>query len=244
MHSILDNPKKRRVTIGSFDIGIKNFAQYVEKCSARVLREMRHDYISLPKDKQRRVTGKMNSKIASLIKKTFMCGKTVHMSVTDLSSVCQPDPPYDEECRKNVVTHLVKHKKLWVACDVFVVEQQYFSTFSFKGRRGGGGEANIKAIKVAETLMTWLTVHYPDKPIVSYGSHYKTQVLGAPTSLTKPQRKAWSVKKAKEMFSERGDVKAIAVLDACKKKKQKADDVCDAALQCQSFKFRVFVGRF
>ena len=104
--------------------------------------------------------------------------------------------------------------------------------------------ANVDAIKIGEMVMTWFLINYSDREIMSFGAQFKTQMLGAPGSLTKHQRKKWAIEKAKEIFEQRGDEEALEMMTKGKKAGQKQDDVADACVQCQAFKFRHMVGLF
>ncbi len=235
------------VRIASFDVGKKNFAQYIEDVNTATLEELRNDYNSLPRSKQRRVKGPMNNEITVLLDAVYLCGTRVDMGVFDLRSAECVDAKsrgVDMKTRLNIVQHLEAYKYLYDTCDVFIVEQQFTSTFTPKGRRNPTMQSNIDAIKIGEIVMTWLMTHYRDKTIEHYGSQFKTQTLGAPNSLTKPQRKKWSVEKAREIFELREDTEALTQMTASKKGGQKQDDVADACIQCQSYKFRAMVAQF
>jgi hypothetical protein len=232
------------IVIASFDVGRKNFAQYVEKVPVKKIRQLRSEYASLPYQERRRVKGYMSKCMEKILNDVTNCGERLEMGVYDLCTTSDPDPPYDMGTRWSLVRHLESFRHIWDQCDVFLIEQQYFSTFTPKGRKQKGTEANVKAIKVGEGVLMWFMIHYPDREVLYFGSQFKTQILGAPASLTKSQRKSWSIKKAKEIFEKRGDADALEQFRKTKKSGQKLDDVSDALTQCQAYKFRCLVAEF
>ena len=233
--------------IASFDIGKKNFAQYVEGFNLDKLKDISLKYKNLPTNLKRRVKGDMNDDIQFLLDETCKTGSMVQMGVYDLrSEECAENKSkgVDMQTRINIINHLESHMELWKTCDIFLVEQQFVCSFTPKGRKGPKLEANIDAIKIGELVMTFFLIHFPFAEIIHYGSQFKTQILGAPNGLTKPQRKKWSVEKAMEIFRSRDDEKAIEQIERGKKEKQKQDDVADSCVQCQAFKYRNLVGEF
>lgn len=241
-------PKNKKfLKIASIDIGRKNFAQYFEKVDIKQLYLLRDYYDRIPKDKRRKVKGPVSSEMEALINFTCLSGKRICMGVYDL---CPPttkkgDPPYCMETRKNVIAHLEKYRKKWDSCDIIIVEQQFHSSFG-----KGSSQSNIKAIKVGEGVLMWFMINYGDKirdnsKVIEYfGSPYKTQILGAPEKMKKPQRKAWSVKKANEICTNRGDLKGLAKLKKKKSTGQKLDDVSDTIIQLQAYKIKKLICGF
>lgn len=198
----------------SFDPGKKNFAQYVEDCSIETLQNLRNEYTSLPKKYQRRVKGVMNSHIEDILNKLHKSSTRVSTGVYDLRSEDAKDTTersksfLDIPTRKNIINHLEKFTGVWDTCDVFIIEQQFFSTFGYSKNRfqkKAGSQANVDAIKVSEIISTWFLSEYPFKEVIFFGSNLKTQILGAPWKMTKPQRKRWAVEKSREIYEFRGD---------------------------------------
>ena len=163
--------------IASFDIGIKNFAFYVEE----------------------------NDKPLSL----------------RLLSLNNKSKEIDINTRKNLILHLNEHKNLWDCCSVILIEQQYTRRSS----------SNITALKIAEDVIIWFLIEYPETEIISFSPKHKTSyLLGAPKKMTYHQRKKWSVSKALSLFNEKGY--DVGLINQYKKK----DDICDCILQTQAFK--------
>jgi len=232
----------KTVTIASFDIGKKNFAFYVEENNKTTIRKLRKEYDNFPKNMKRRVKGKMNNHISGLLDKLFLSGKYIEMKVKDIRET--NEDIWDIQNRKNLIAYMEKHRYLWDTTDIFVIEQQYFNTFSGRGKKSKGTGANVDAIKIAECLLTWILFNYPEAEITMFGAQYKTQMLGAPDSLTKPQRKKWAITKGSEIFESRGEDEAIKKAQRYKKKKQKIDDIYDCVVMCQAFKYRNLIAKF
>lgn len=235
------------IRIASFDMGKKNFAWYIEDTYKEDLEELKERYESLPKVLQRRVKGNMNPEIKEMLDIVCYTGDIVDMGVFDLRSkecIEAKSKGVDMDTRKNIISHLEEYKEIFSTCDIFLVEQQFSSTFTPRGRKNPSTQSNIDAIKIGELVMGWLIANFKDKEIIHYGSQFKTAILGASPTLTKPQRKKWSVEKFVEILNSRDDGESLEKLLKDKKNKQKGDDIADCCIQCQSYKFRTFVACF
>ena len=237
--------------IASFDIGTVNFAEYIEEVDIEILDHMRERYSRLPNYMKRRVKGPMNEEIEDILQIVYLAGKGLHIQVHNFSD------PYEKGklgkfTRKKLFEHLENSRDMFDKCDIFLIEQQYFSTFG-RGRnpnaRNRGTEANVMMIKFAECLYTWLLINYSDKEIIYFPSAFKTQILGSPEHLTKPQRKKWSVEKAKEILELRKIYRNPDEIESEEFLKNfyrggKLDDKADTKIQCQAYKFRTYVAVF
>ena len=233
--------------IACFDIGKKNFAFYAEDCTNDILEKLKTEYNKIPKTKQKQYREK-------IIKEMIIDGYRVDDYIQENKVVKaigvfdirddKNSNDLDMKTRVNMQTLLKSYEWLWNTCDIIVVEQQYFN-ITPRGFRGKGSGANVDAIKLAECCVCWfLDMYYPFKEILYFGSQYKTQLLGAPPKLTKPQRKKWSIEKGEEIFRDRQDEEAIEYINNMKNslgKKQKQDDVYDCLIMCQAFKFKRFI---
>ena len=138
-----------------------------------------------------------------MIQRSVTCGSCVTLGVYNLTSGGET---FDNATRRNIFEHLERFRDIWDTCDVFILEKQFFSTMGSKGRKSKGSEVNVQAITAAECVYTWFLVHYPKAEIMYFASTFKTHMLGCPeTVATKPQRKAWSIERTKQMFSDRAD---------------------------------------
>lgn len=272
-------PQKGKIRIASFDIGKKNFAQYTEDTDVDTLLRLEKKYNALPKSLQRRVKGAMNSKILEMLDEVYLSGKRIQTGVYDLRDD-QTSNKLDIPTRLNILQHLERYRSLWDTCDIFIIEQQFFKTWSGRSKRSGGTEANVDAIKIAEGVLVWFLNEYPFKTVEYFGSQNKTQTLGAPWKMTKNQRKKWAEDKSREIYESRGDygmVELFALADKIYRKRlnteervqsyldtypkdcsddcqilaerlvrerQKLDDIGDACVQCQAFKYRSMVACF
>lgn len=228
--------------IASFDIGTTNFAHYIEEFNKDDLDNLASTYDELPRSLQRRVKGPMNDKIQDILDGLFVCGTCIDMGVKDIRSEEFSDGKgfLDIATRKILFKYLKNLKSHLDTCTEYIVEQQYFNTYSPAGKKKYGSEANVNAIKIAEDLVSWLLLQYPDKEVCFFSSNFKTHMLGAPEGLTKPQRKKWSIQTAKRIFELREDEEGISAMT----RKGKKDDVADACTQCQAYKYKKYVGKF
>lgn len=222
--------------IASFDIGKKNFAFFVDDVNYKKVKSLREKYRTLPKKNQRRVKGPMNRDVEKMLNSLFKSSTRVEMGVFDITG---GETELNVKVRLNLFELLEKYADLWMSCHVILIEQQYFNIAN--GRKSKPTGANVDAIKIAECCISWFLFNYSTfKDIRYFGSMYKTHVLGAPEKLTKPQRKKWSIQKAKEILELRGDTEAISLMNGYKNakgKKQKLDDVSDCLLQIYAFVF-------
>ena len=126
--------------------------------------------------------------------------------------------------------------------------------------RSKGGGANMDMIRLGEACYSWFIDHYyPGIDIGYFGSKYKTQILGAPQTITKIKRsgpnkgqevtekmkkydrKKWSVEKCFEILELRKDQDGIDLLGLTKRGKQKLDDIADCVTMTQAFKYKELV---
>ncbi len=230
--------------IASIDIGRKNFAHYVEDVcldGPHGIFALEKRYKALPKAMRRRVKGPLQGEMKDIISRVCETGTTVHYGVVDL----REDPEnkkLDVPTRYNLFKYLYSLRHIWETCDAVLIEQQYFSTFTPKGRRGKKTEANVDAIKLAEVCWSFFALVCPPHELLFYGSTNKTQIMGAPQGLTAYRRKRWSVIKMKEILEQRRETAVLTALETLKKsRKQKLDDIADCLVQAQAFKFQKMV---
>lgn len=241
--------------IASFDIGRKNFAQYVEDWTVG---ESGDD------PSPRKSIGSIDD--------VYLSGKRVQTGVYDLGSEEDGSSKggLTHSIRLNLLKHLNSFSRLWSSCDVFIIEQQFFKVWSGRGRKKGS-EANVDAIKIAEAVYMWFLDRYPFKTIEYCSSANKTKLLNAPKRMNKPQRKEWSCQEAERLYALRGDeeMKRVYQLrrDIARKRltpkfvketlkpflgcgveelaryivttRQKLDDISDACLQAQAYKLSI-----
>lgn len=239
----------------TIDIGVITFTIYIEDCQLSELVKLRRKFIALPKHNQRRTKGVVTKELQTIFNEVYLCGERMFLEVTDIRSDTMKyegkkgNGPLDVQTRLNLAAYLEEIRDVFEDVDVIRVEQQYYNTFSKSKKKGG---ANMNAIKLGEDLFFWLITHFPEKDIDYFGAQFKTQILGSPEKLTKPQRKKWSTAKAIEIFTLRGDEEALHDFAEGtrrrkrgeEKKKQKSDDKSDCICMCQAFKYRMYVAKF
>ena len=229
------------IRCAAFDIGRKNFAHSIEDVplfgpKGIFALEERYKKLSLA-GRQRTKEGRKSEDLKTIIEAVLLCGETIHHDVINL---CEDDPDAKRlsiSARLALFSYLNSLRWLWTSCDLFIIEQQYFSTFT-RGR-AKRCEANIDAIKLAENVFAWFTLCYPKKKVEFYGARFKTRVLGAPGGLSKHYRKKWAVNKMFEIMKARGEEPPRAFFPAHsgRAKKRKLDDIADCVCMTQAYKF-------
>ena len=207
--------------LASIDIGYCNFAQYIEDFCPTTLLKIQAKYAKLPKNKQRRIKGVMIPEIEALLQETYLCGERVQTGVYNFTD--EIGQGLDIRARLKLINHLNDYIELWSTCDIFIIEQQFF-TINFGNRKRtvkSGVEANITALKIAEFVFMWFLERFPFKTITYFGSQFKTQILGAPWKLDKPQRKKWAVDKAEEIYILRNDYDMMTLYELSEAVKRK-----------------------
>lgn len=211
----MDFPDKplNTLRIASFDVAKINFGEWVADVNVETVRKLKEKYNNLPSNLKRRVKGKMNSHISNILEELYKDAKRVHVGVYNFRDD-ENSTILDIETRRNLLSHLRKYEMLWDSCDIFVIEQQYFNSFSGgRKKKGKGKGANMDALKIAEAILIWFMDNYLFKEIVSFGSQFKTQILGAPWGLKDGQRKKWAIQKAEEILRIRGDFEMVSLYE-------------------------------
>lgn len=218
------------IRLASIDIGYCNFAQYIEEFSVNDIRKLEGRYRNLPSFKKTRVKGVISKEVKSILYDLCTSAKRIQIGVYNFTENCENTDKLNDEIRLNLLKHLKYFIYLWDTCDIFVIEQQFFNSLKFKSKGASGKKigANIDALKIGEAVYMWFfDKYYPFKTITYFGSQFKTQILGAPSKLTKPQRKQWSVVNAKKIFNDREDRDMINIFElseSVKRKQMKTED--------------------
>lgn len=191
------------VQITSFDIGYRNLGYYTEKVNLTELIKLRNSYVSLKlADKKRRCAEFVNALCEN--------GTMIDMAVEELTI----EKEYNMDARKNLVV-LLDENRGWKNSHIIVIEQQFYSKFSKKI------QVNMDAIKIAEDILMYFSIKHPEKHVFIFNSSFKTRILGAPSGLSKSQRKNWSDKKAQEIFKKRGDAQSYYIYELHENVKRK-----------------------
>ena len=218
--------------VASFDIGKKNFAFCIEEFDSKLLSTIKNI-----KKVHRYTLDKSGAtpEFSALLNEVVLNGQVLLHKNLDLTENTEKGKYLDTAIFYNMIIELDKYKSFFDRCDVIVIEQQ----MSFKKAQ------NTMAIKLGQHCFSYFTMRYPltqvnnvvfdgRKEVIEFPAYYKTQIIGAPKGLTKPQRKKWAVEKTREIFQLRGCEDYFLGV-------KKKDDLADTFLQLQSFKFLRFV---
>lgn len=228
------------IYLASFDLGKKNFAFCIEEINKSELLSIKN----IPSAKRYNQDGTPTQKMQEILDQVYANGRIVLYKNLDLTENCDPRAKLDPETFHNMTDALDKYVNYWDKCSAFVIEEQ----MSF------GKKINKMAMKLGQHCYSYFTFKYGRyKSIIEFPAYHKTQILGAPKvegkpyksgkirykAMEKPQRKKWSVEKAIEILTNRGEMDILDNLTSAKKK----DDLADVLTQLQSFKYRVYVDK-
>lgn len=230
---------ERDVTwIASIDIGKKNFAFCIEEIDRKEFT----DITNIAASKRYNSDGTVTEVMQSVLDKIYANGKIVLYKNVDLTKNCNPKLKLDPETFHNMNDVLNQYVKQWEKCSYIVIEEQ----MSF------GKKLNKMAMKLGQHCYSYFTFKYGrTKKVIEFPAYNKTQILGAPKiegkpyksgkkrykAMGKPQRKKWSVEKAIEILTCRGEMDILETLTSAKKR----DDLADVLTQLQAFKYLQFV---
>ena len=199
--------------IAAFDIGKKNFAFVIEEINIPKLQELP----TIIKKRRFDYSGKTTKEYDCLLSKVYQLGKIVLYRNLDLTIGTNKKLYLDPRIFIAMYTELEKYVEYWDKCDVILIERQ----MSFRGKR------NPMALKLGQHCYSYFIFKYKNtKKIIEFPAYHKTQVLGAPRKLTKPQRKKWAIEKAYSILAEREDYDNLILLHSVKKR----DDIADCIL--------------
>lgn len=225
--------------LASFDIGKKNFSFCIEKINKEELSEVKN----IPENERYNSDGTPTDDMNSILEQVYSNGKIILHKNNDLTKNCDKKQKLDPESFHNLNIVLDKYTKFWDKCNVFIIEQQ----MAF------GSKVNLTAIKLAQHCYSYFNLKYGRlKQIIDYPSFHKTQILGAPKvegkkyksgkirykAMDQRQRKKWSVEKAIEIATCRGEVDIVDNLTV-----KKADDLADVICQLESAKYLIYVDK-
>lgn len=220
----------------SFDIGSVNFAFYVEEMD----RESFSNIQNIPDKKRYNIDGTPTEDMENILNSVYKNGKTILHMNSDISKNCIKGKQLDQNTFHNMTDLLDSYSEYWDKCECFVIEQQ----MAF-----GKMKSNPKAVKLGHHCQSYFMFRYGRfKKVFEFPAYYKTQILGCEKmkgkqckngnhrwkSIPKPARKKWSVIKATEILTLRGEENTI-------KSTRKKDDLADTLTQLQAFKYLCFV---
>lgn len=218
----------------------KNFAFCIEEFSKSELLAIKN----IPSTQRYNSDGTPTKKMQHILDQVFANGRIVLHKNLNLTENCDPKVKLDPETFHNMIDALDKYAEYWDKCTAFVIEEQ----MSF------GKKLNKMAMKLGQHCYSYFAFKYGRyKSIVEFPAYHKTQILGAPKvegkpyksgkirykAMEKPQRKKWSVEKAIEILTNRGEMDVLEGLTSAKKR----DDICDCICQLNAFKYKVYVDK-
>lgn len=229
------------IWICSVDIGSVNFAFYVEEIDRVSLLKIKN----IPEKERYNTDGTLTNAMQKILDLVCKNGKTILHKNSDISKNCVKGKKLDQNTFHNMTDLLDAYSEYWDKCCCFVVEQQ----MAF-----GKMKSNPKAVKLGHHCQSYFLFRYGRfKTVIEFPAYHKTQVLGCAKikgkkckngnyrwkSIPKPLRKKWSVVKATEILSNRGEEDTIKNIKTTTKK----DDLADTLNQLQAFKFLCFVDK-
>jgi hypothetical protein len=228
------------IWIASFDMGKKNFAFCIEEFHKSTLLSIKN----IPSNSRYNENGTPTPKMTKILDSLCSNGKIILYKNLDLTENCNPKLKLDPETFHNMIDALDTYTEYWDKCSVFLIEEQ----MSF------GKKLNKMAMKIGQHCYSYFTFKYGRyKTVIEFPAYHKTQILGAPKvegkpyksgkkrykAMEKPQRKKWSVEKAIEILTSRGEMEILNTLKTAKKR----DDLADVLVQLQAFKYRLYVDK-
>lgn len=227
--------------IAIFDVGTRNFAMIIERVNNKALKDLKRLYAKLP-EKEKIKEGRQHSDtLQEYLREYSKECSTEHLELYDPNQ--GEKDGLTHETRKNLFKFLESHKEKIKMCDKVAIEEQFYNPKA--------GVVNKPALLLAESCFTWLMLNVPNCYPVYTPSKYKTALLSCPkesmmedkeTGLRimkkwdKPQRKKWSVEKAKEIYTLRGDETMLKYIS-----ERKGDDVSDCLLMSIAFVLKEYV---
>ncbi|AGV01573.1 RuvC-like Holliday junction resolvase [Cannes 8 virus] len=201
---------KNKVRVSSFDVGWKAFAWSVEDWDVSFLKEQRSKFFGTKYKKDR---AKGTSVYEEVKKAILVGGERVDLDVYDISS---DEKKLDIQVRLNLFSLLEEKKELWDTSSIFVIEQQFCTSFG-QGKKGNTDGTNMDAIKLSECLMSWFLMKYGDeKCVVFVPTASKTAFLGAPKMPKKLDRKKWVFSQVLSWAKEKEDEGEVKILENSK----------------------------
>jgi hypothetical protein len=202
--------------IATIDPGRDNFAFSVEELDMASIDQLKKKLP--PKNQRIDIYGELTTPYKSALTTLYKTSKTILFKKVELSKT----KTLDKATFLELTRVLDEHKDVWNKCSYIIIEQQ----MSF------GKNVNVTALKIAQHAYSYFIFYYATfKDVFYFPAYNKTQLLGAPKKLTKPQRKKWAIEKATEIWTMRNDKEGLENLKIYKKK----DDVCDCLIMAMAF---------
>lgn len=185
-----------------------------------------------PKKKRKTTGKKRGSDMEPTAEYTSFLDEFVHCGRTILCANHNLDVAETKKMRGSRCLNPGVYMKLTTLLDSYRPYLDQCSTIVIEQQMSYGSKINTMAIKIAQHTYSYFLFRYgQSKQIVEFPSYNKTQILGAPAGLEKPQRKKWAIVKADEIWTMRGDMDASEYVGS----KRKKDDMSDCLLHVLSY---------
>jgi hypothetical protein len=216
------------LSVVSIDIGLKNLAiykEYFDMSLAKTIEKPKRRY-----DKYGAAHPEMND----YVNKVGCCSQTIFIDKVNLG---ERKDFFSSKALLTLYDYLEELDKKDVFRDVNVILI----------------EKQLKINGVASVLMNhihaWFLINFGTfKKVILYPSKNKTRILGASLKVEnedgkavrtdKKYRKKWSVMKAEEILTLRGDLDTLSIFE---KNKSKRDDIADTLTQCLSYNVQLLL---
>lgn len=117
-----------KLVIASFDIGRVNFAQYVERCDITKLKELRSKDCDITHSRIRDKWNKSEAEMEYIMNNVCLNGERLHIGVYNFKTGNAVDSTkLDKSILINFFEHMNNYKWLWDQCDVFLIEKQFIN---------------------------------------------------------------------------------------------------------------------
>lgn len=227
--------------VAIFDVGTRNFAMIIEHISNSALKNLIRLYSKLPEKEKIKEGRQHSSRLQEFLNNYCKECTTEHIELYDPNQ--GESNGLTVSTRKNLFDFLETHKESLKNCEYIAIEEQFYNPKM--------GIVNKPALMLGECCYTWILLNIPDVIPMYTPSKYKTALLACPKESMvedkdglrtlkkwgKPQRKKWSVEKAKEIYGLRDDQKMLDYMNDIKK----GDDVADCLLMSIAFILKQFV---
>jgi hypothetical protein len=233
--------------IASFDIGKINFAFCIEEFDTAQLLNIKN----IEKSLRFKSNFSPSDRYDAILHNIYNNGNIILFKNSDLRKNTEPGVYWDPEFCDNMTELLDEYTDYWDNCSAFIVEEQ----MKFRGK------VNPPCLKLGQHCISYFRILYKRfKTVVEFPSYHKTNVLGAPRTLTKSkrakgkdiwktlgdkERKNWAIVKAQEILTLRNDTETLNLFTPKPRKKGvkkiKLDDLSDTLLMIQAFKYLAYV---
>src|SRR3989344_7145251 len=156
------------IQIASFDIGIKNFAFYIEEFDQNKLESI----VPCAKNNKFHIKGGITDEYQNILKQIYLNGKTIlhkniNISIENAEPKKENKKYLDPKVFLNLTKVLDEYSSYFDKCSLFLIEQQ----MSFGA--GKFAKINTRAIKVGQHTFSYFTIRYMGfKPVIEFEAYH------------------------------------------------------------------------